>query len=215
VWELLTRLLSEGREGELVVIELSGTRHRVLLRGGYVVAVHVAGRFDPLLEILRQCGAMRPEAWYRTLEELARSDRPSGELALRIGGVSAVAVQAALRAQQDRRLRILAERVREGATLRFEPRRVRARDVVARIGPWDLPAEARRSRGERPPAISEPPAARFSFPTDRREARRQLRKLARLLHPDRNAHLDAKTRAELAARLAEATAAYHRLLKTG
>jgi curved DNA-binding protein CbpA len=43
------------------------------------------------------------------------------------------------------------------------------------------------------------------------EGRRRLRRLARELHPDRHAGADPAVRAAKAARLAEATAAYHGL----
>jgi hypothetical protein len=41
------------------------------------------------------------------------------------------------------------------------------------------------------------------------ERRKQLRKLAKVLHPDRHAHLDSAAQQQLSATLARATASYH------
>lgn len=203
--------------------ESHGAIHRATLRGGYVVAVRVADRFDPLLDILRGCGAIDADGWYAAMEALGRSDRRAGDLALDVAGASPMAVHHALRAQARRRLEVMGERARRGGScVSFRTRRVAAGEIATRLSLGDLPAPtprrrpvspAPRSARERRPSSPGTRVAPAPAPTrgDPPIGRRELRRLAFELHPDRNLHLDAPSRERLARRLAELTAAYHGL----
>lgn len=201
-----------------MVREGGGALHRVTLRAGRVVAVQVAGRFDPLLDALRRQGALDGEGWHAVLEAMARSELPAGQLATQVGGVPAHRVRATLEAQLRDRLRALLRRSlthgteawlssrpvppSEGATsltvLEALPVTVQsvenARRAGRRLEPGPGPAGMRPRTGHGP-----------------RPTRADLRRLALTLHPDRHPHLGAEARAKLERRLAEATAAFHGL----
>ena len=213
--------------------ERDGTRHVVILRGGRIVAARVAGRFDPLLATLRRDGAVSRAGWQTALEALGRSERRSGQLAIELAGVDARAVRAALEAQLRSRLAVVLERAAtHGRDAWLEPRTVPASEQAAVLTiaaalaaphaaaahhtatyPTAAHASAsapRASRGQ-PPRRSATPALPGTASRRGARDRRALRRLAYALHPDRNAHLSPEARDALAAELASATAAFHRL----
>lgn len=194
---LVRRLARERREGTLALRESGGAIHRVVLQGGAVVAAHVAGCFDPLLERLRTAGAIDDAAFYETIEALATSDRRSGDLAREITNAAPGAIREALQRQLRDRLAAITNNPRVSSAT-FEPHEVRAREIVTRIPEIEIPVPR-----PQPPAV--PP------PHDPSERRRALRKLAFALHPDRHAHLSEEQRTALARELAQATAAHHGL----
>lgn len=192
---LLQQALTLRVEGRVVLRDREGLRHGVWIEGGYVVGVHVAGRFDPLLSLLRARGALSAGLHLRCVAALAGSEARSGIVAEQVGSVERGQVR---------------EVLREQVVARFEALLVRATEAGhdAGLEPCAVPGDERSVRmplasllrhiGQTAPA-----------PCDRDEARRQLRAIALRLHPDRHAHLDAATRARLSEELASATAAYH------
>lgn len=172
-------------EGEIRIADRSAT-HRILMRGRKVVAAHVAGHFDPLLDRLRQHGALSERAYRETLEAMASCDRRSGEVARR-SGVDAQALEQALAAQLRDALAVLRRKV-DGtrATATLHPRRIQPREIVAfaRVGE----PKRRVARGR-------------SLPRHRALAR-----IARELHPDRLMHLPEQERRRRERRLAHLSA---------
>lgn len=222
--------------GDLRVRERDGRVHRIVLRAGAVVAAHAAGRFDPILEALRRDGALTPDDWQAALEALGRSERRAGQLAMELAGVPRDTVRAALAEQTRRAVHFVLERgVRFGVEAWVEQREVGPAEVVTWLEPGALlaagsprPRAATGRRVDSPREVAADEPARRTASRARRAApgtvappappahpstldRRALRQLAFALHPDRNAHLPAGAREALAARLAEATAAFHRL----
>jgi hypothetical protein len=163
-------------EGLVVLRDRDGLRHGVWVQRGYVVGVHVAGRFDPLLDLLRRHGALSAHGYRACVDALWSSGVRSGSLAMEVAGVERAVVRDALRRQSYERMAALLEL----ALFRHAPGAAPRSAVV-------------------PPAESD----------DRDQARRQLRELARRLHPDLNGHLDAEQRRALEADLSRATARYH------
>lgn len=175
-------------EGEVHIQD--GTRmHRLLLRQGRVVAASVAGHFDPVLKRLRHRGALSRDAYASALEELARSERRSGEIATRFG-VPAISVQQTLRAQLEHALSVLRRRVGRTGSITLVPRTVTAMEVTV----WRQPAVRRAKRSRR---------ARES---DQQHQHRALRRSAMALHPDRLMHLPATERRKREERLARINA---------
>ncbi len=212
---MLVELARERSEGDVLVHERDGTTHRLVLRGGHVVSVRIAGRFDPLLETLHRAGLLRGPAFQATLEALARSERRAGALATEVGGVAGNRVRAALRAQTQKRLAALLTIAAErGSRARFVPRPVRPAEVAATVALASAPPADVRAPHLAPKAAPPPPApthAPSPPPDPQALARARLRRLAFALHPDRHAGLPPDRRAALAERLARATAAYHAL----
>lgn len=157
------------REGALT-IEGARTRGEILIRGGHVVAVRVAGRFDPVIARLRREGELDDQQRDQMLAALCQSEQRSGSLAAAVG-VCRSAVRRTLDAQARDALAVLAA-LEPGARLAFDARRVEAREVCACL---PLPRGRRRS----------PPRA----------SRRALRTAALRLHPDRTLHLPPEERA--------------------
>ncbi len=178
-----------------------GLRHGVWVHGGYVVGVHVAGRFDPLLDLLRQRGALDAHAYRACVDSLWQKPTRSGAIAMELAGVSRPAVRDALREQACSRLANLLEiAVKRGHDACFESGPVPMTEMSVRL---PLGALLRKVPGaELEPSVQ-------SLLPDRAQARRRLRELAKRLHPDRNRHLAPEERAARAADLARATAAYH------
>jgi len=200
--ELVRRAQVRTFTGDLVVREGDGTEHRVVFRSGVVVDVRIFGRFDPILKRLLDDGALTESLFVATLEGLGRTRRRAGDLALD-AGVPRTALQDALRAQGERRLRALSSIVRgRGREAFLSPRPVRASEVAFRLDPTRLVH----------PADGAPPPKRrpVKAPTKRGSRdRRALRRLAFALHPDRHPHLSDAEREVLARRLASATAEFH------
>jgi hypothetical protein len=183
----------------------------VWVHAGFVVGIHVAGRFDPLLDLLRRDGALDPGAYKKCVEALWRSPTRSGAIAV-IAGVARPLVRDALKAQATERMRALLEIAESrGHDACFEPGDVPATEMSVRLPLGSLlraagldVAEPRASTAS---ARAQPHASTFAINRD--DARRELRELARRLHPDKHAHLDAAKQKQLEAEMAAATAAYH------
>jgi hypothetical protein len=198
--ELLWQTLSQRCEGLVALRDRDGLRHGVWVQAGYVVGVHVAGRFDPLLDRLRREGALSAASYRACVEAAWRDGARAGALAIQIGGASRAVVRDALRAQVCARLAALLEIAEtRGHDARFEACRVPAAEQSVRM---PLGSLLRGAQAREAPAP-------LSAGTERDQARRKLRELARELHPDRHGHLDAGARQRLEREMAAATAAYH------
>lgn len=205
--ELLLGAARARASGDVVVRERGGIRHRVTLRDGRVVAVRAAGSFDPILELLRRKGLLNERAWAQSIEQLARSERRAGQLALEAAGVTGAALRSALADQaRDRLRRVLARADTHGLDAWLDRRDVAPSEQAVSLEAPDLLGDTETAREIPRPLPAPPPRPRS--PRDKR----MLRRLALALHPDRNAHLSPDARARLAAQLAEATAAYHGLV---
>ncbi len=201
--ELLWQVLAQKREGLVALRDRDGLRHGIWTHGGFVVGIHVAGRFDPLLDLLRREGALNPGAYQKCVEALWRGGCRSGALAVEIAGVARPLVRDALKAQATARMAALLEIAEtRGHDACFEPGDVPAAELSVRLPLGSL----LRAAGREPRSPEDVSAKR---PESREEARRRLRALARTLHPDKHVHLDAATRRLLEVQMAEATAAYH------
>jgi|GEM_PF-2794371 len=198
-----------GHEGDLLVRDRERRMHKLTLRLGNVVAVRVAGRFDPLLEQLHRRGVIDEAGVVAVLEALTRSERRVGELAIDVAGVRPEDVRAALSAQLRARLRELFVLAQTATS---------APSVIARVVrpsegcgamPWrDAVKGTLRARDLRvPQPMSSPITAVHAMPASRAE----LRRLAKLCHPDLTRHLPAVEQASRAAQLALATALFHGL----
>jgi hypothetical protein len=200
--ELLWQVLSLKREGLVVLRDRDGLRHGVWVHGGFVVGIHVAGRFDPLLDLLRRAGSLNPSAYEKCVEALWRSPTRSGAIAVEIAGVARPLVRDALKGQATARMRALLEIAEtRGHDACFEPGDVPATELSVRLPLGSL----LRAAGLPPPSA----AACVAQPGSREQARRNLRELARSHHPDKHGHLDLAAQKRLEAELAAATAAYH------
>lgn len=194
---LLRQAIDARAEGLVVLRDREGVRHGLWVEGGYVLGLHVAGRFDPLLELLRRAGALTERSHRRCLEALRSTGQSAGQVACSIAGLPGGCVRDALRAQAIARfvaLRDLA--TREGHDAWLERARVLPGERSVRMPLGSLLRAAERAR----PEAASPEAAR-----------RALRALAKQLHPDLHPHLDPAARSLLTHALARATAAYHGL----
>jgi hypothetical protein len=199
--QLLWEALSARVEGLVVLRDRDGLRHGVWVHGGFVVGIHVAGRFDPLLDVLRRDGALSPSAYQACVEALWRSSSRSGALAVEIAGVARPAVRDALKSQAKVRMQALLNIAdTRGYDAWLELRDVPATEMSVRMPLGSLLRPTSGTRRDMMAAHSEP---------TRDQARRQLRALARELHPDRHAHLPLERRQQLERQMAAATAAYH------
>lgn len=201
--ELLWQAVSDRSEGLVVMRDRDGLRHGVWVHGGYVVGVHVAGRFDPLLDILRQRGALDAHAYRACVDSLWQKPSRSGAIAMELAGVSRPAVRDALREQACLRMASLLQiAATRGHDACFEAGAVPMTEMSVRL---PLGAVLRKVPGAEGASRGPEPLA----PIDPVHARRRLRELAKRLHPDRNRHLAPEERAARAEDLARATAAYH------
>lgn len=201
--ELLWQAVAARDEGLVVLRDRDGLRHGVWVHGGYVVGVLVAGRFDPLLDLLRKRGALDADAYRQCVKELWQKPTRSGAVAMELAGVPRNLVRDALREQACLRMAALLEiAATRGHDACFEPCPVPMTEMSVRL---PLGALLRKLPGHEAPYA---PAA-AAVPLDPSLARRRLRELAKRLHPDRNRHLSPEERASRAADLARATAAYH------
>lgn len=203
---LLEEAVLTRREGLVVLRDRDGLRHGVWVQAGFVVGLHVAGRFDPLLDLLRKHGALSVHAYRACVQALWRSPARSGAIATEVAGVERPLVRDALKAQaRDRMAALLEIAQQRGHDAWFEAGEVPVAELNVR-----MPLGALLRGTPQPPPY--PQAARPpQTESERAEARRRLRQLAKRLHPDRHAHLDAEARKRLERALAEATAAYHGL----
>ena len=116
--ELLWTTLASRSDGLVVLRDRDGMRHGVWVQGGFVVGVHVAGRFDPLLDVLRREGALNGHAYASCVRALWRPDVRSGSLATEIAGVERSVVRNALRRQILERMAALLRSPMPTATTR-------------------------------------------------------------------------------------------------
>jgi hypothetical protein len=210
--ELLWQVLAQKLEGLVAVRDRDGLRHGLWVHAGFIVGIHVAGRFDPLLDLLRRDGALDLAAYKSCLEALWRSGMRSGAIAMQVAGVARPLVRDALKAQASERMRALFAIVEtRGHDACFEPGDVPATEMSVRLPLGSLLRAAGHAtaRQAREPHNMESTARAGETGTSRDQARRRLRELARTLHPDKHAHLDAAARKRLEAEMAAATAAYH------
>lgn len=204
---LLREAASARVDGCLVVRDREGLRHGVWLEGGYVVGAHVAGRFDPLLALLRGRGALDERAHRACIEALYAATVRSGVLAMQIGGVAPAALRDALCAQLVARLdALLGLAADSGHDARLEWGNVPADELCVRMPVGSL---LRRASAEAATRGATTSAATMRDAAARDAARRCLRATARRLHPDCHGALDPDARKQLADELARATAAYH------
>jgi len=197
---LLASALVARVEGLVVLRDRGGLRHGVWVQGGYVVGAHVAGRFDPLLELLVRTGSLDRRAHRSCLEALHRSGERAGSVAQSVGGVTAALLSDALKLQVAARfVELLEIAAADGHDAVLEARQVPENERSVRLPLGSLQRRvARLASGQA-----------VSSQRTQQEARRALRALARALHPDLNAHLDEETRQRLSLQLARATAIYH------
>jgi hypothetical protein len=199
--ELLWQVLAARREGLVAMRDRDGLRHGVWTHAGFVVGVHVAGRFDPLLDVLRLEGALSPATYRACVEALWRSSSRSGAIAIEVAGVGRPLVRDALKTQATARMQaLLTIAETRGYDAHFEPKDVPAAEMSVRL---PLGSLLRASQSLAPQKPQNGPAQ------GRDEARRKLRELALRLHPDRHAHLEPAAQKRLEREMAEATAAYH------
>jgi hypothetical protein len=197
--ELLWQTLAQRREGLVALRDRDALRHGVWVQAGFVVGVHVAGRFDPLLDLLRREGALSAAGYRACVEALWRSGARAGALAIELGGANRALVRDALKAQVCARMQaLLAIAEARGHDARFEQCSVPAAEQSVRMPLGSL------LRG-----LQAGGAETVSSGAERDQARRRLRELARELHPDRHGHLDLAARQRLEREMAAATAAYH------
>ncbi len=197
--ELLWHVIAARDEGRVILRDRDGLRHPVCVQTGYVVGLRVAGRFDPLLDVLRRRGELEEHAYQGCVDALWKGGLRSGEVAMHIGGVTRAQVRDALREQACQRMQALLEiAVTVGHDAWFEAAPLSHEHVSVRM---PLGALLRAV-----PGSSAQPSA---HKPDRAEARKKLRELAKRLHPDRNRHLDPETRSRFERDLAQATARYH------
>jgi hypothetical protein len=200
--ELLRSAIDARAEGLVVLRDRDGLRHGLWVEAGHVVGIHVAGRFDPLLELLMRGGTLDARAHRACVEALYASGDRSGVVAGRVAGVPSQVVREALKQQLVARFVALLELAESaGYDAQLEPGPVPGNERTVR-----LPLGSLLRRAER---VWPDARARVPEEAGRDAARRALRSLAKTLHPDLHPHLDAETRARLSAKLASATAAYH------
>lgn len=197
---LLASALEARVEGLVVLRCREGLRHGVWVEGGYVVGAHVAGRFDPLLELLLRSGSLSTRAHRSCIEALYLSGERAGSVAQNLGGVTSALLSDALKQQIAQRFVALLEvAASAGYDAQLEARAVPDRERSVRMPLGSLQRRVARL------------ATQHGLHGERTQddARRALRTLARALHPDLNAHLDDETRQRLSCELARATALYH------
>ncbi|MEY4511320.1 MAG: hypothetical protein RLZZ450_3442 [Pseudomonadota bacterium] len=197
---LLASALAARVEGLVVLRCREGLRHGVWVEGGYVVGAHVAGRFDPLLELLLRTGSLSLHAHRSCIEALHQTGERAGSVAQNLGGVTTPLLSDALKLQIAQRFVALLEvAASAGHDAQLESRSVPDSERSVRLPLGSLQRRVARLAAQRG----------LAGERGQHDARRALRTLARALHPDLNAHLDDETRQRLSGELARATAVYH------
>ncbi len=195
---LLQQAVAAGAAGLVALRDREGLRHGVWVQQGYVVGVYVAGRFDPLLELLRREGLLDARAHRRCLDQLQRGASRCGAVASELAGIERARIVEALRLQVVARFTALLEiAARDGFDAVLERRPIPADEVCVHMPLGSLLRRAARLA----------PAATHA----RDRARSRLRALAHGLHPDLHSELDPAARLQLTRELARATADYHGL----
>jgi len=222
---LLRSALDALVEGLVVMRDRDGLRHGVWVQEGYVVGAHVAGRFDPLLEVLVRMGALTRPSHGRCMAELHQtrlhqtclrqrclephaerpaSTRRAGAVARELAGVPTGLVHDALQLQAVERFAALREIAGStGFDAWFEAGPVPVEERSVRLPLGSLLRRVDRLRTARREQEAEQRA------DARDEARRSLRTLAKALHPDLHTALDEESQRRLTSELARATAQYH------
>jgi hypothetical protein len=210
--DLLIAAVTARRVGLVMLRDREGARHGAWIDDGYVVGVHIAGHFDPLLALLCRRGALSPSLRRLCLARLAGSSERAGAVASLVAGITQSEVRDALRSQLVQRFGLLRElAVSSGHDARLEPGPVPPdeRSLRMPLGSLLRRVQARAApapQSERPLLSDQPDRA---LPRDGADARRALRELARQLHPDLHPALNAEERARRERELSRATAAYH------
>jgi DnaJ-domain-containing protein 1 len=233
IGDLVAGLHRRGATGTLV-IEAHARQHQVLFRRGFLKAIKLEGLFSPLGDRLLAAGAISREHLRRSVEAIASGTALQGEALVRLGAVSAERVRQELEIQTRERIAYLVGcssgrwRFEDGAPgdpglllhpltlVRGTPRRRgagRAR-VAPSAGrpPCSEPGRySLRGMGTTPRAAH----AVLGVPPDATPdvVRREYRRLALQLHPDRHPDLDEPSRRRLEAKFAEVTAAYEALTR--
>ena len=189
--ELLAQAVRHGSDGVVVLRCRQGLRHGIWIQAGFVVGAHVAGRFDPLLELLRREGALSSLAHHACLQGLGQTCGRAGDLALEMG-VPHLRLRDVLRTQLIARVAaLLALGEADGYDACFEPRPVPESEFSVRMPLGSLMRHAARPKEGR--ALE----------------RQKLRALAKALHPDLHMQLSSDVQTRLSEQLSRATAAYH------
>lgn len=193
---LLREAIDARAEGLVVVRCREGLRHGVWVQHGYVVGAHVAGRFDPLLFLLRERGAMDAATYRACLRLLQETQGRTGEIAGARAGIPRACIGEALRAQLVARLAaLLALAQLAGHDAQLERGPVPPHEWSVRMPLGSLLRRIEQGAAD-----------------GRAASRKHLRTLAKTQHPDRHAQADAATRQRLSDAFALATAAYHGFL---
>jgi hypothetical protein len=202
---LLTSASLSRFTGVVVLRDTEGDRHGVTLEAGFLRAVHVAGRYDPLLSLLEARGIMDRSTRARCLASLGDIAARSGSVAGRLCPQAAPALRDVLREQQLARLEALLELSEtRGHDARLEACSTAMVDAIVRMPLGSLLRALGRFPGEVCPESTAP---------DSLDAKRRLRTLAKALHPDRHRHLPPDARRAMEQELAEATARYHGFIR--
>ncbi|MFM2416271.1 MAG: hypothetical protein RL385_994 [Pseudomonadota bacterium] len=215
---LLTAASLARSTGLVVLRDADGDRHGVTLESGFVRAVHVAGRYDPLLSLLEARGLMDRPTRMRCQASLGDAAARSGSVVGQLCPQVLPALRDVLREQQTDRLEALLElAASRGHDARLEPCALAVEDAIVRIPLGSLLRALGRFPGDSSAESTTYPSSRAAVghevtpgPPD---AKRRLRSLAKTLHPDRHLHLPPDARRALERELAEATARYHGFIR--
>ena len=233
VGDLVAQIYRRGATGTLV-IEAHTRQHRVLFRRGYLKSIKLEGHFQPLGDRLLAAGAITREHHRRSVEALAAGSSLQGETLVRLGAISAERLRLELESQARERIEYLVGC--SSGRWRFEDGA--PGDPGLLLHPLNLVRGTPRRRGGgrvRPSAAAGRPSpaepGRYSLRgigTTQRSAhvilgvapdaspdvvRREYRRLALELHPDRHPGLDEAARRRLEAKFTEVTAAYEALVR--
>jgi curved DNA-binding protein CbpA len=118
----LAALLLEAynlRASGILAVEHGGGTSRLYLRGGATVGAQVFAGFRPLGLMLMQLGLIDIDALSRSLQKMAETSRPQGEILVEMGAVSRADVDRALLEQQAGYFRLIA--TLEAGAYRFDP----------------------------------------------------------------------------------------------
>lgn len=220
--DLFGQLHRAGADGILELVEATGAgagrAHRVFFAGGLVDDVQTSLPAPRLGELLTREGVLPREALSRLARRLvAEPHRRSGEILVEEKLASGQEVVSGLRRQLRLRLEALF-RLSE-ALIRFHVRSPRDTSIPRpeALGPQDFLHDRPRARPSRS-SRSAPMDAAYRVlglgpGADDDAVQRAFRRLARDVHPDRHPDASPEERAQLLARFAELSQAYHTLTR--